>query len=62
MYMKPAKCGRPQIEVAANLFEEQVKNFRDKKVTAEQAAAALGISRITFFRRLKAQQPTAKAE
>ena len=54
--------GRPQIEVTPDLFAEQAQNFTAREITAEQAAAALGISRSTFFRRLKAEQTTSKPD
>jgi len=53
--------GRPRIEVAPDSFAEQARNFTAREVTAEQAAAALGISRRTFYRRLKAEQTITKA-
>ena len=54
--------GRPRIEVTPDSFAEQARNFTAREVTAEQAAAALGISRRTFFRRMKTEQPTEKAD
>ena len=53
--------GRPRIEVTKNSFAKQAQDFFSRKVTAEQAAAALGISRSTFFRRLKTEQTETKA-
>ena len=47
--------GRPKKDVEPAAFAEQLQAFREKTVTAEQAAAALNISRRSFFRKLKEQ-------
>ena len=45
--------GRPRAEIAPETFAEQVRAFRAGEITADAAAKACGISRMTFFRRLK---------
>ena len=45
-------AGRPRVETAPETFEEQVRAFRAGEITADAAAKACGISRMTFFRRL----------
>ena len=55
--MQNMRKGRPRIEVDPELFAAQTLDFREGKITAKQAASAVGISRKTFFRRLKDGQP-----
>ena len=45
-------AGRPRVETAPETFAEQVRAFRAGEITADAAAKACGISRMTFFRRL----------
>ena len=46
--------GRKKIEVDPNLFRQIAKDFRNHKVTEEEAMHRAGISsRSTFYRRLK---------
>ena len=47
--------GRPRKDVEPAAFAVQLQAFREGSITAEQAAAALNISRRSFFRRLKEQ-------
>lgn len=47
--------GRPRKDVEPAAFAAQLQAFREGTVTAKQAAAALNISRRSFFRRLKEQ-------
>lgn len=46
--------GRKQIKVEATKFYEVARKYKNKKISADEAAGILGISRSTFFRRLKA--------
>ncbi len=47
------KNRRPRIEIDDKAFSVQLEKFRAGEITADKAAAALFISRRTFFRRLK---------
>ena len=51
--MQKSPGGRPALVVSPDAFAEQVKRYRAGEITAAAAAAALGMSRMTFFRRLK---------
>lgn len=48
--------GRPTKRVDKDAFLEQARRYCRGELTAKQAAAALGISRTTFFRRLDCTQ------
>ena len=52
--MENRKRGRPEKPIEPANFSKAVSEFRAGNVTADQAAAALGIARSTFFLKLKA--------
>ena len=45
--------GRERIKVDPLLFEKVLTDYENKKITADEAARILNISKTTFFRRLK---------
>ena len=45
--------GRKKTNIDLFLFERVLSDYTSKKATAEEAARQLGISKATFFRRLK---------
>ena len=45
--------GRKKIKTDPLLFEKVSSDFHNKKITADKAAAALNLSKATFYRRLK---------
>ena len=47
------KGGRPRIDVSEALLENKLDLFLSGKITAAAAAASIGVSRMTFFRRLR---------
>ena len=51
--MQKSPGGRPALVVSPEAFAEQVNRYRAGEITAAAAAAVLGMSRMTFFRRLK---------
>jgi len=46
--------GRPKVEAPAN-FDDVVKRWRNKKITAVQAFTQLDITKATFYRMVKVQ-------
>ena len=51
--METKKSGRPRIECQKEEFEKQVARFQRGEITAAEAAAAIGVSRMTLFRRMR---------
>ncbi len=49
--MSETRRGRPPAEVDEEKFKEKVQLVEERKITAQEAAHELGISRMTFFRR-----------
>jgi predicted DNA-binding protein (UPF0251 family) len=50
---RSAYKGRKKAKIDPLLFEETLNNYASKKLSSEKAAKQLGISKATFFRRLK---------
>ena len=51
--MNETRRGRPPAEADKEKFKEKVQLVDARKITAQEAAQELGISRMTFFRRKK---------
>jgi len=49
-------AGRKKINVDSRKFDEIVKKYEKKEINADEATRILGISRSTFFRRMKSNQ------
>jgi len=45
--------GRPKVRIKNNDLKKKVAAYREGHLSAEEAATALGVSRATFFRRMK---------
>lgn len=51
--MRGVEFGRPKVNIKCNELKKKVTAYREGHISAEEAATALGVSRATFFRRLK---------
>ena len=47
------KFGRRRIGEDTDMFDEVIRRYQDGKITSQNAAKELNVSRSTFFRRLK---------